>query len=135
MSPRLLNKRERARRWVGGTNSNGVPDEGTIDVFNAGLPAPKPAILRFTPASGHVGAKVTISQGPYTGATVVKSNGRNATFKVKGSEFITATGPAGATTRILFSPPMRRFARAFRSLVQLEFHLDLLPQSAKNWLL
>jgi hypothetical protein len=58
-----------------------VPDSGTIDVFNAGLRPPKPAIFRFTPASGHVGAKVTISQGPYIGATAVKFNGTSATFK------------------------------------------------------
>lgn len=82
----------------GGNNSHGVPDQGSIDVFNAGLPAPKPGILRFTPASGHVGTKVTISQGPYIGATVVKFHGKSATFKVKGSEFIIATVPAGATS-------------------------------------
>jgi uncharacterized repeat protein (TIGR03803 family) len=82
----------------GGTNVNGVADAGTIDVFMAGLPLPKPGILGFVPSSGPVGTKVTIGLGPYIGATVVKFNGTSATFKVPGSEFITATVPAGATT-------------------------------------
>jgi uncharacterized repeat protein (TIGR03803 family) len=82
----------------GGSNSNGVPDEGTIDVFDVSLPAPKPGILGFLPSSGKVGAKVTIGIGPYIGATAVKFNGTSATFKVTGSEFITTTVPAGATS-------------------------------------
>jgi uncharacterized repeat protein (TIGR03803 family) len=82
----------------GGTNSSGVSDAGAIDVFNGGLAAPKPGILRITPTSGAVGAKVTISQGPYIGTTEVKFNGTSATFKVRGSEFITTTVPAGATS-------------------------------------
>jgi uncharacterized repeat protein (TIGR03803 family) len=82
----------------GGTNSNGVPDQGTIDVFSASLPVPKPGILGFVPSSGKVGTKVTIGLGPFIGATSVKFNGTSATFKVPGSEFITTTVPAGATT-------------------------------------
>jgi uncharacterized repeat protein (TIGR03803 family) len=82
----------------GGNNSGGVPDQGTIDVFAAGLPLPKPAILGFVPSSGPVGTKVTIGLGPYLGATSVKFNGTSATFKVPGSEFITTTVPTGATT-------------------------------------
>jgi uncharacterized repeat protein (TIGR03803 family) len=82
----------------GGSNSNGVPDQGTIDVFSASLPLPKPGILGFVPSSGPVGTKVTIGLGPYIGATVVKFNGTSAPFKIDGSEFITATVPAGATT-------------------------------------
>jgi uncharacterized repeat protein (TIGR03803 family) len=82
----------------GGVNSNGVSDDGTIDAFSASLPLPKPGIVRFAPASGTVGAKVKISGGPYIGATAVTFNGTAATFKVKGSEFITATVPAGATS-------------------------------------
>jgi uncharacterized repeat protein (TIGR03803 family) len=82
----------------GGTNSNGVPDQGTIDVFKAGLPLPKPAILGFVPSSGKVGTKVTIGLGPFLGATVVQFNGTTALFKVPGSEFITTTVPATAST-------------------------------------
>jgi uncharacterized repeat protein (TIGR03803 family) len=82
----------------GGTNSDGVPDQGTIDVFNASLPLPKPGILGFVPSSGPVGTKVTIGLGPYIGATAVKFNGTSATVKVPGSEFITTTVPTGATT-------------------------------------
>jgi len=82
----------------GGTNSDGVPDQGAIDVFKASLAPPKPAILGFVPASGKVGAKVTLGLGPYVGATSVKFNGESASFVVNGSEFITATVPGGATT-------------------------------------
>jgi len=82
----------------GGANSGGVPDQGAIDVFTSGLPLPKPAILGFIPSSGKVGTKVTIGLGPYIGATSVKFNGTSATFKVPGSEFISTTVPAGATT-------------------------------------
>jgi uncharacterized repeat protein (TIGR03803 family) len=82
----------------GGTNSNGVPDQGTIDVFKAGLAPPKPGILGFVPASGKVGAKVTLGLGPYVGATSVKFNGKSASFVINSSDFITATVPAGATS-------------------------------------
>jgi len=82
----------------GGSNSNGVPDAGTIDVFDVSLPAPQPGILGFLPSSGKVGAKVTIGIGPYIGATAVKFNGTSTTFKVTGSEFITTTVPSGATS-------------------------------------
>jgi uncharacterized repeat protein (TIGR03803 family) len=82
----------------GGGVSNGVTDAGTIDVFMSGLPLPKPGILGFVPSSGPVGTKVTIGLGPYLGATSVKFNGTSATFKVPGSEFITTTVPAGATS-------------------------------------
>jgi len=82
----------------GGNNSQGVPDQGTIDVFLSGLPLPKPGILGFVPSSGPVGTRVTIGLGPYIGATAVKFNGTSATFKVPGSEFISTTVPAGATT-------------------------------------
>jgi uncharacterized repeat protein (TIGR03803 family) len=85
----------------GGTNSNGVADDGTIEVFKAGLPLPKPGILGFVPSSGPVGTKVTIGLGPYIGATAVTFNGTSATFKVTGSEFITTTVPAGATTGLI----------------------------------
>ncbi len=83
---------------AGGTNSNGVTDAGTIDVFESGLPVPKPGILGFVPSSGKVGTKVTIGLGPYIGATSVQFNGTTATFKVPGSEFISTTVPAGATS-------------------------------------
>ena len=82
----------------GGSNGQGVQDSGAIDVFNAGLAPPKPGIFGFAPSSGKVGAKVTLGFGPYIGATSVKFNGTSATFKVTGSEFVTATVPAGTTT-------------------------------------
>jgi uncharacterized repeat protein (TIGR03803 family) len=84
--------------YGGGANSSGVPDQGVIDVFSVSLPLPKPGILGFVPSSGKVGATVTIGLGPYVGATEVSFNGTTAKFKVPGSEFITATVPAGATT-------------------------------------
>jgi|HubBroStandDraft_5_1064220.scaffolds.fasta_scaffold00761_2 uncharacterized repeat protein (TIGR03803 family) len=81
-----------------GGSSNGVTDAGTIDVFSAGLPLPKPGVLGFVPSSGAVGTRVTIGLGPYIGATSVKFNGTSATFKVPGSEFVISTVPTGATS-------------------------------------
>jgi uncharacterized repeat protein (TIGR03803 family) len=82
----------------GGSNSDGVQDQGAISVLSLGLAPPPPAISNFSPTSGKVGAKVTIEFGPYIGATSVTFNGTPATFVVEGSEFITATVPTGATT-------------------------------------
>jgi uncharacterized repeat protein (TIGR03803 family) len=82
----------------GGSNSDGVQDQGAISVLDLGLDPPPPAISSFSPTSGNVGAKVTIEFGPYVGATSVTFNGVSAKFVVEGSEFITATVPTGATT-------------------------------------
>jgi uncharacterized repeat protein (TIGR03803 family) len=82
----------------GGSNPQGVQDQGAISVLDDGLAPPKPAILGFVPSSGKVGAKVTLGLGPYIGATSVQFNGTSAKFVIDGSEFITATVPAGATT-------------------------------------
>jgi hypothetical protein len=82
----------------GGNNSDDVPDQGTIDVLDVSLPIPKPQILGFVPTKGKVGVEVTLGLGPFIGATSVKFNGTPASFKVTGSEFITTTVPAGATT-------------------------------------
>lgn len=82
----------------GGNNPDGVPDQGAIDVLDLGLSAPPPRIVGFVPAKGRVGDKVTIGLGPYLGATSVKFNGTSAKFSVPGSDFITTTVPAGATT-------------------------------------
>ena len=50
------------------------------------------------PASGKVGAAVTILGTNLTGATSVTFNGTAAAFKVVSSSEITTTVPAGATT-------------------------------------
>ena len=81
----------------GGTNLS-QSDEGTIVQIVSGLPAPKPVVLKFAPASGMVGQKVTISGGSFIGTTAVSFNGTAATFKVKSTNTLTTTVPAGATT-------------------------------------
>ena len=57
-----------------------------------------PMISSFSPASGPVGAGVTISGSHFTGATAVAFNGAAASFAVNSDTQITATVPSGATT-------------------------------------
>jgi hypothetical protein len=57
-----------------------------------------PTITSFTPASGRVGASVTISGLNFTGTTAVTFNGSAASFTVSSDTTIQATVPAGATT-------------------------------------
>jgi RHS repeat-associated protein len=58
----------------------------------------KPAITSFTPNSGAVGTRATITGTSFTSATAVAFNGTSATFTVDLDTQITATVPAGATT-------------------------------------
>lgn len=81
----------------GGSNLN-QNDGGTIVQIVGGLPQPKPVVLRFSPASGMVGQKVTISGSNFVGTTSVTFNGTAATFKVKSTNTVTATVPSGATS-------------------------------------
>ncbi len=67
-----------------------------VGVMPALAAAPKVSV--FSPTSGAVGAKVTISGGSFTGAKSVKFNGVAATFKVVSSTKISAVVPAAATT-------------------------------------
>jgi hypothetical protein len=85
----------------GGSNSDGVQDQGAISVLNLGLAPPSPAIYSFSPTSGAAGTKVKLEFGPYVGATSVTFNGTPASFVVEGSEFIIATVPSGATTGLI----------------------------------
>ena len=57
-----------------------------------------PTVSGFTPASGHVGASVTISGTGLIQATKVTFNKKQATFTVNSDSQITATVPTGATT-------------------------------------
>jgi hypothetical protein len=73
--------------------------QATTNVMNAFLNGAPPTIAGFTPASGAVGASVTISGTDFTGATAVAFNGSAATsFAVTSPSVIQADVPAGATT-------------------------------------
>ncbi len=58
----------------------------------------KPTLKTFAPASGAVGASVTITGTGLAQTTAVKFNGKAATFSIKSDAQITATVPTGATT-------------------------------------
>jgi outer membrane protein assembly factor BamB len=57
-----------------------------------------PTVRSFSPASGTIGAKVTINGSGFTGATKVTFNGAKSKFTVKSAAKITATVPAAAST-------------------------------------
>src|SRR5438093_5068707 len=59
---------------------------------------PAPTITSVTPASGPVGASVTINGTNFTGATAVSFNGAAASCPVTSATRIRATVPSGATT-------------------------------------
>jgi IPT/TIG domain-containing protein len=59
---------------------------------------PQPSITGLAPASGAVGASVTITGTGFTGATKVWFNGTSADFTVSSDTQITAVVPQGATT-------------------------------------
>jgi hypothetical protein len=61
-------------------------------------PPPVPTITSFSPASGPVGTKVTITGTGFTGTTAVKFAGTNASFAVVSDTSLTATVPSSATS-------------------------------------
>ena len=62
---------------------------------------PAPTITGFTPASGGVGASVTITGTAFTGASLVSFNNTSASFTVNSDIQITATVPSGATSGLI----------------------------------
>jgi large repetitive protein len=61
----------------------------------------KPSITRFTPTSGKVGTKVTITGKNLTGATAVRIGGLKTPYKVSSATKITATVPGPAATGVV----------------------------------
>jgi hypothetical protein len=57
-----------------------------------------PTISSFSPGSGKIGSKVTITGSAFTGASALTFNGTPAAFTVNSYTQITATVPPGATT-------------------------------------
>src|ERR1043165_8395097 len=64
----------------------------------AGTATVKPSITSFTPASGAVGSRVTISGENFDGTSEVKFSGKATLFTVVSATSMKATVPAGATT-------------------------------------
>jgi uncharacterized repeat protein (TIGR03803 family) len=79
---------------AGGTSNACIGGCGAIFSMNAGLGA----FVKLLPASGKVGAAVTILGTNLTGATRVSFNGTAAKFKVVSNSEISTTVPTGATT-------------------------------------
>jgi RHS repeat-associated protein len=82
--------------------TNPDSQNGTLtNGFTYVAPPSAPTIGSFSPASGAVGASVTINGTNFTGATTVTFNGTSASFTVNTSIKITATVPANATTGVI----------------------------------
>ena len=82
----------------GGTVQQGDVASGVIFTLNAGLAAPKPLFVSFSPSRGAAGSKVMIHGVHLIGTTHIAFNGLSATFRVLNTANITATVPLGATT-------------------------------------
>jgi len=83
--------------FYGTTENGGTNNDGTVFTLSMGLGP----FVKTLPASGAVGAKVTILGNTLTGATKVTFNGTAATFTVVSSTQITTTVPTGATSGIV----------------------------------
>ncbi|HYM82124.1 MAG TPA: IPT/TIG domain-containing protein, partial [Candidatus Limnocylindria bacterium] len=88
------------------TSKEGV-NQPALVIQTASGPPVAPTITSFTPASGPVGAEVTIDGAEFVGVTGVTFNGVAATsFTVETPSRLRATVPAGATTgRIAVTNP------------------------------
>jgi uncharacterized repeat protein (TIGR03803 family) len=83
---------------AGGTVQQGDVASGVVFTLDAGLAAPKPALVSFNPSRGKVGTRVNIHGNHFVGTTAVAFNGVSATFQVLNTGNILATVPQGATT-------------------------------------
>jgi uncharacterized repeat protein (TIGR03803 family) len=81
----------------GGVSQTGLTN-GTIWVMDAGLPAPKPTVVNFAPASGKAGTSVLLQGQHFVGTTAVSFDGVPAKFQVLTANYIRATVPSGAKT-------------------------------------
>src|SRR2546428_7561610 len=79
------------------TVATAVIGAGLIMVSAAPSWATAPKISNFTPVSGTIGTKITITGSNLTGAKAVKFNGVSAVFKVSSATKITATVPPTTT--------------------------------------
>jgi uncharacterized repeat protein (TIGR03803 family) len=90
-------------KFYGVTSGSGVATtdsitNGTIWMIGAGLPAPSPTIVNFTPASGAAGTNVLLQGQHFVGTTSVSIEGVDAKFRVLTVNYISITVPAGAKT-------------------------------------
>jgi uncharacterized repeat protein (TIGR03803 family) len=83
---------------TGGTVKQGEVTNGVVFILDAGLAAPKPAVVSFNPSRGKVGTQVMIHGNHFVGATAVTFNGVSTTFQVLNTGNILATVPQGAAT-------------------------------------
>ena len=91
---------------------------GTVTSATNFTVIPAPTITSFSPASGPVGASVTLTGAGLTGASKVSFDGVAAKFTVNSDTKTTATVPAGASTgRITVTTPRGVAASAQRFTV------------------
>jgi uncharacterized repeat protein (TIGR03803 family) len=78
--------------------ADGSAGFGTVYSLDLRLPKPAPVITHFSPLHGPVGTVVTITGKNLTGVSSVSFHGTAAAFAPKGSNYVVATVPTGATT-------------------------------------
>ena len=71
---------------------------GVVAVGASPAMAAAPVVSSFSPASGAIGTRVTVTGSGFRGATEVAFGGRASHFTVKSGTKITATVPASALT-------------------------------------
>ena len=76
---------------AGGTVQQGNVASGVVLTLDAGLAAPKPALVSFNPSRGKVGTRVNIHGNHFVGTTAVAFNGVSTTFRVLNTGNILAT--------------------------------------------
>jgi hypothetical protein len=69
-----------------------------VALLDAGLPAPSPSVINFSPVKGKVGAKVLLQGQHFVGTTAVSLNGVKAKFELLTANYISVKVPAQATT-------------------------------------
>jgi uncharacterized repeat protein (TIGR03803 family) len=111
--------------FYGTTSAGGASGEGTVFSLSVGLSP----FVKALPASGKVGANVTILGTGLTGTTSVEFGSTAAQFTVVSDSEITTTVPAGATTALLSVTTPGGTRKSTRKFLVIPQVLSFIPTS------